>query len=226
VTFDSASAGGEWSNAGKHLVYINGHAVMRVAVDGSGVAETLLVRPRNIGEVQGSPDGRTMVLRDGPNQARDVWVATRSDTGWTVRPLLRTPFSERNVALSHDGRWLAYVSDESGNNEVYVRRLEEGSGRWKVSRSGGFEPRWGPGDRELFFRIGDSVVVSQMQAGLEPTFSASRVVLIGEFVRDGERPAWDVAPDGSRFVFTRDSRATDSREMSVVLNWFDQFRKR
>ena len=226
VTFDSASAGGEWANDGRHLVYINGQAVMRIAVDGSGVAETLLVRPRNIGEVQESRDGRTLILRDGPGGNSDVWLATRGDTGWTVRPLLRTPFHERNVALSHDGRWLAYVSNESGNNEVYVRRLEEGSGRWKVSRSGGFEPRWGPGDRELYFRISDSLMVTQMQTGSEPTFTNPRMVLTGEFVRDGNRPAWDISPDGNRFVFSRDTRTTETREMSLVLNWFDQFRKR
>jgi Tol biopolymer transport system component len=225
VTFDSASTGAEWSNGGKHLVYLNGRAVMRIAVDGSGVAETLLVRPRNPGEVQESRDGRTLILRDGPGGGQDIWLAARGDTGWTVRPLLRTPFAERNVALSHDGHWLAYVSNESGNNEVYVRRLEEGSGRWKVSRTGGFEPRWGPADRELYFRVGDSLVVTQMQPGPEPRFSDTRMVLTGEFVKDANRPAWDIAPDGSRFVFSRDMRTTETREMTIVLNWFDQFRK-
>jgi hypothetical protein len=51
------------------------------------------------------------------------------------------------------------------------------------------------------------------------------MVLTGEFVKDANRPAWDIAPDGSRFVFSRDMRTTETREMTIVLNWFDQFRK-
>ena len=69
-------------------------------------------------------------------------------------------------------------------------------------------------------------MVTQVQPGPEPGFSNARVVLTGEFVRDGNRPAWDIAPDGNRFVFSRDTRSSETREMNIVLNWFDQFRKR
>jgi Tol biopolymer transport system component len=235
VTFDSASANSEWSEDGKHLLYAHGRAIMRITVDGSGVAETLLVRTTGggigggqggqAGELQISRDGKMLVYRDGGGGDRNVWVATR-DTGWTIRPLLRTPFNERNLALSHDGRWLAYVSNESGSDEVYVRRLEEGSGRWKVSRNGGLEPRWGPMDHELFFRLGDSLVVTRMEPGPEPHFNEPRGLFGFDFDRDGNRPAYDISPDGTHFVFTRSTGAASVRELNVVLNWFDQFRKR
>ena len=229
VTFDSASAFPEWSVDGRYLVYTTtagGRAIVRISVDGSGIADTLLAHPSSIGEVQPSKDERTIVFRDGGSGNRDVWVATR-DTGWTVRPLLRTPFNERGLALSPDGSWLAYVSNESGSSdEVYVRRLEAGSGRWKVSRAGGFEPRWGASGRELYFRVGDSLMVTTMVPGPEPQFSTPRSLFYGDFDRDSNRPSYDISPDGTRFVFTRALDTSNEREMNVVLNWFAQFRKR
>jgi Tol biopolymer transport system component len=148
------------------------------------------------------------------------------DSARAQRPLLRTPFDEKNIALSPDGQWLAYVSDEAGTEEIYVRRLEEGSGRWRVSKSGGQEPRWGPGGRELLYRSADSILAVGMVPGTEPRFTESRMVLTGDFNSDRSRPLWDVSPDGRRFVFTRNQGETTGRSLNIVLHWFDQLRAR
>ncbi|HLG05445.1 MAG TPA: hypothetical protein VI383_04780, partial [Gemmatimonadales bacterium] len=226
LTFDSASANAEWMPDNKRLLYTARGRVFTIAIDGSGVPESLFTAPnRNIGELQPTRDGRAIIFREGGGNSRDVWVVSL-DSARTVRPLLRTPFNERNLALSPDGRWLAYVSDEAGSDEVYVRRIEEGSGRWPVSRNGGQEPRWGPGGRDLFFRSADSVLSVTMEPGPEPRFTTPRVVLTGDFDSDRNRPVWDVSPDGSRFIFTRPQGESSTRGLNIVLHWFDQLRAR
>jgi serine/threonine-protein kinase len=226
LTFDSVSSNPDWMPDGRRLVYTARGQVYTIATDGSGVPESLLAFPDGgIGEVQVSRTRRTLVFREGSGARRNIWMASL-DSARTQRPLLRTPFDEKSIALSPDGQWLAYVSDEAGTEDIYVRRLEEGSGRWRVSKSGGQEPRWGPGGRELFYRSADSILSVGMEPGTEPRFTDSRMVLVGEFNSDRNRPIWDVSPDGRRFVFTRSQGEPTGRSMNIVLHWFDQLRAR
>ena len=225
LTFDSSSAIAAWTPEGRHLVYAGrGRTILRIPTDGSGVPETLLVRQSAAFELELARDGKTFAIRQTVSGTiRDVWVGSL-DRSRAERPLLRTPFNERSIALSPDGRWLAYVSNEAGSDELFVRRLEEGSGRWRVPRGGAEEPRWGPGGRELFFRVADTVMAMEMTPGPEPGFSAARTVLVGRFVSDGQRAVWDIAPDGRRFVFSRNQNETDTPAITVLLHWFDRLR--
>lgn len=225
LTFDSSSYVGAWAPEGRHLVYTGrGRTVLRIPTDGSGVPETLLVRQSGAGELELARDGKTMAIRQTVSgTTRDVWVGSL-DSSQAERPLLRTPFNERSIALSPDGKWLAYVSNESGSDELYVRRLEEGSGRWRVPKSGAGEPRWGSGGRELFFRVADTVMAMVMTPGPEPDFSGVRTVLVGLFVNNNQRAVWDIAPDGRRFVFTRNQSEANTPSLTVLLHWFDRLR--
>src|SRR5438105_10124516 len=99
---------------------------------------------------------RSLFRENHPQTHRDIWI-TPVDSPRAARPLLRTPFEERGIGLSPDGRWLVYVSNETGADEVYIRQLREGSARWRVSTRGGAEARWGRGGRERCFRQGDTV---------------------------------------------------------------------
>ena len=225
LTFDSSSAVAAWAPDGRHLVYAGrGRTVLRIPTDGSGVPETLLVRQSGAVELELAGDGKTLAMRQtATGTSRDVWVGSL-DSAKADRPLLRTPFNERAIALSPDGKWLAYVSNEAGSDELFVRRLEEGSGRWRVPRGGAGEPRWGPGGRELFFRVGDTVMATVMTPGPEPGFSAARTVLVGRFVSDFLKVVWDISRDGRRFVFTRNQSEADTPAITVMLHWFDRLR--
>jgi serine/threonine-protein kinase len=229
ITFDSSSATPSWMPDGRHLVYVNrGGTLFRIAIDGSGVAESLFARPAaTVGELQVTPDGKRLILRDSDARTRrDIWVVSL-DSAYAARPLLRTPFEERGIALSPDGNWLAYVSNESGTDEVYVRRLEEGSGRWKVTRVGGTEPRWGalgPEGRELLYRVTDTVFAVTLQPGPEPRFTVPKPVVVGTFATDRNAVTWDVSPDGQRFAFTRNRGTAGMPTMTVLLHWFDRLR--
>lgn len=184
LTFDSVNVYPEWMPDGRRVAFVRlvganlRTALFRIAADGSGTPDTLLVRPQPVWEVQLTPDGHTMVFREThPQTKRDIWAAP-VDSPQAAKPLLRTPFEERAIALSPDGRWLAYVSDETGHDEVYVRRLTEGSARWPVSLGGGTEPRWGRAGRELYYRNGDSLNVVAVQTGAEFRSGPPRVLLV------------------------------------------------
>ncbi len=224
ITFDSSSSDPNWMPDGRRVVYKGREGTFfRIVTDGSGVAESLLARPnRSAAELEVSPDGKVLVFRESDARTRrDVWIATL-DTPRTVRPLLHTPFEERGIALSPDGLWLAYVSNETGGDELFVRRLEEGSGRWRVSRNGGTEPRWGPGGHELLYRVADTVVAVMMKPGMEPEFSVARPVLVGRFSTDRNAAIWDISPDGRRFVFPRPQGESGTPTMIILLHWFDR----
>ena len=93
----------------------------------------------------------------GPNGNFDVSMLTLDDK--KVQPLLTSNFREADPAISPDGRWLAYTSNESGRLEVYVRPYPSGAGRWQVSDTGGGFPRWAGNGRELFYRVDDGIMV-------------------------------------------------------------------
>ena len=233
LTFDSLNMYPEWARDGRSVAFvrqlgaITRVGLFRISADGSGMLETLLVRPQQVWEVQFAPDGRTMVFRENhPQTRRDIWIAPL-DSPQAARPLLRTPFEERAIALSPDGRWLAYVSNETGANEVYARQVREGGARWRVSTRGGTEPRWGPSGQELFFRNDDSVYSVAMHLGAEIRPGPPRALFGGKYqvALDTHSVAYDVSPDGSRFLMVREQAGVGGQELNVVLNWFDQARR-
>jgi TolB protein len=228
VTFDSASVYPEWSPDGQWLHYATNRSgsydLWRARADGSGVLDSLVIGPFDHWEGVPSPDGRGLAFRiTHPETRRDIWwlpAGTREAV-----PLLVTPFEERGIAISPDGRWLAYVSNETGTDQVYVRALPGPGGRTQVSAAGGREPRWGPGGRELFYRTRDSVVVAEITpSGGEVRVGRHRTLFADTYRTGGagNHAGFDVDPSGRRFVFVRDRGVVSERRIHVLVNWFDQ----
>jgi serine/threonine-protein kinase len=238
LTSDSVSGQPEWDPDGRSLVYIrrvaggrSGAALQlyRVSADGSEAPRPVLARPNSIYESRITPDHRMIVFREdaaggGGAGNRDILMAPL-DSPTAVRPLVATPFDEKGIALSPDGNWLAYVSNETGADEVYIRKLQDVSSRWPVSKGGGREPRW-IRTGEVFFRKGDSVMVSRVDLGAEPRVTPPRLLFTGEYTFTGYEPLWDVSPDGQRFAFARASAAVADAPMALLLNWADHWKAR
>jgi len=228
ATFDSASVYPEWSPDGAWIHYATSrrgdYDLWRSRSDGSGVQESLVVAPNDQWEGVPSPDGRGFVYREtSPTTRRDIyWLPT----GSTQRvPIVATPFEERGIAVSPDGRWLAYVSNETGADEVYVRALPGPGGRVQVTASGGREPRWGPGGRSLFYRTADSLFVVEVTAGASEVRLGRRHALFKDVFRTGgagNHAGWDVDPSGRRFVFVRDLGVSSQQQVNVLVNWVDR----
>jgi serine/threonine-protein kinase len=226
LTSDTLSIVAEWMPDGRHLVYTSGSSagqgatLRRISADGSGRSETLLVHHR-AGAAQFTPDGRTMIfLEVDPAGHGDIWI-TPLDNVAAERPLVHTASNENSPSLSPDGKWLAYVSDEAGRNEVYVRSLVTEEGRRRISTNGGTEPRWTRGGHELFYRNADSLFVVAVQAGRALGVGTRRLAFVMPLARL-LAGAYDVSPDGQRVVLVREQVGPRADPLHVVLGRFAQ----
>ena len=211
----------EWSPDGKYVSFIGnpatGTPLYRKRADGGGATEALAsYSGRGINEGQWSRDGKWLVFRTVPS---DIF-ARRTSGDTSLVPLLQSSFDEIMPALSPDGRWLAYSSNESGTFEVYVRPFPDAqSARWQVSTNGGVDPRWSPDGRELFFWADTQLWSVTVLPG--PTFVSGqrRRLPIDGTPYVGQIGAWDITPDGKRFIMIRQALGrAEERELVVVEN--------
>ena len=146
-----------------------------------------------------------------------------SDGAW--QPLLQTEANERTPAISPDGRWIAYTSDETGQAEVYLERFPDLGQRRQISTGGGAEPLWSPDGRELFYRSDEAMMVVSVET--EPTFTigVSEILFEARAYARGYR-ASDIAPDAQRFLMIKLGDVGEvSSQINVVLNWFEELKE-
>ncbi len=184
-----------------------------------------------------SPDGETLVyfryLPSQPENDKDIWIVARNGDR-EPRPLVATRAGELGPAISPDGEWLAYVSDESGQWEIYVQPFPDGGERHQVSTAGGTRPVWSPDGRSIYYRAieGGQFAVPILTAPVttKPRFRAGAAhVLFEELYEEGTYrwgPNFDIAPDGKSFVMiTPDESWRKTTEVKLVLNWFEELQK-
>ncbi|HET9040639.1 MAG TPA: hypothetical protein VFN40_10735, partial [Gemmatimonadales bacterium] len=188
-----------WTPDGRRLVYSSNDDLWRIAADGSGRPESLLVANGNRFAGTVTPDGRAVVFQEESSERSGI-RSMIFDSAPVSRLVVPGTFGESAPALSPDGKWLAYQSDETGRMEVYVRPYPEPGARVPVSLHGGTEPVWAHSGRELFFRSGDSLMAAAV--ALNPSFAVTgrRGLFAGSFVSGGNYREYDVAPDDQHFV--------------------------
>jgi eukaryotic-like serine/threonine-protein kinase len=193
--------------------------------DGSGTEERLTIGPGNHAPGSWSPNGDVLLFTDGTAgvDILSVHVADRR-----TEKFLATSAFEAAPQFSPDGRWVAYVSNESGQEEIYVRPYPGPGQKWPISTDGGTEPVWNPNGRELFYRNGNKMMVVSVRT--EPVFSASKPVLLftGDYTpASTSNPNYDVSRDGRRFLMVQPSarEQTATTQIIVVLNWYDELKR-
>ncbi len=221
-----------WSASGNEIVYRANREgkvdLLARPANGSGEARLLVGSSANVVAPNLSPDGKYLVHEEGPAQARrDIVYRERQGDGSYDNPkvFLKTTFDEGEPRFSPDGRFIAYVSNESGRYEVYARSFPSGDGKWQISRDGGRSARWRGDGREIFWVEGGKVMAASVKAGAE--FAAAAGVAL--FERDPaqiETPQYDVTPDGKQFVVLERMRDEKPLAVHVVHNWFEEFRGR
>jgi Tol biopolymer transport system component len=163
-----------------------------------------------------------MAARVG-RSARDIWIAP-VDSPQALRPYLATPAEEMEPSVSPDGKWLAYVSNESGRSEVYVRPMPGPGSRLQISTDGGAEPEWSPKRGQLFYRGSGKIILARI-ANLETVPSVTRQQLFDDvYYGMPVHTTYAVSPDGTRLLFTK-TGGGESRTV-VVLNWLDEVRQK
>ena len=129
--------------------------------------------------------------------------------------------------FSPDARWLAYVSDESGGYEVYVRPYPGPGGKVQVSTGGGQHPLWSRDGKELFYRTGQKWMSAAVTLGPEFTAEKPRLLFERAHLMAGAAP-YDVSPDGQRFLVLERTEPDIApvTHLNVVLNWFEELRQK
>ncbi len=225
-----------WSPSGKEIAFSSNRRgnqdIFIRSADGSGEATFLMGAAVLEFPQSWSADGQILLYTiAGPRTGWDIGYLQRKpqDGTFEAHVFLQTEFSETNGQLSPDGRFLAYNSNESGRNEIYVRSFPQGSGKRQVTANGGRQPLWRKDGGELFFIEGE-------------TLTAVAVSTVGEFSVGSPKPLfrlprfpgmvieyqYDVSADGRRFVIVEDVEDEQANRPSIhiVLNWYEEFRER
>ena len=198
----------------------------QATADGADEGEVLLARQHEQWLGSWSRDGKFLAYYEvHPETARDIWVYPAEKGRDPIR-FLATPANERSPQFSPDAHWLAYVSNESGRDEVYLMPFPGGGRRWTISTDGGAEAVWSHDGRSLFYRQGNRMLEVELDFG--PPLSAARphVIFEGSYKREvAGNPAWDLSQDGRRFLMMKRSDAWAPTRLHVVLNWFTELDK-
>jgi len=220
-----------WTPDGKRIAFMSNKGgpdnLYWQMADGSGGLERLTTSQNIQVPLSWSPNGERLTFVEvAPVTGGDIWVLGMNDR--KPQPFLQTPAYEGAPEFSPDGRWLAYVSDESGRREIYVRPYPGPGGKWQISTEGGNEPVWNRSGRELFYRSGDKMMAVDVTT--QPSFSAGKPKMLfeGRFrVSTRTFPMYDVSPDGQRFLMLKPSEQGGAAptQINVVLNWSEELKR-
>jgi Tol biopolymer transport system component/tRNA A-37 threonylcarbamoyl transferase component Bud32 len=239
ITFEGDNQRPAWSVDGRTIFYTSRNRsgqtnedLFQRRADGTGSEKRLHDDDRPVVEVRPTRDSTQFVIRvNAPN--RDIHLLTLGADSTTVRPLLTESFSESQPVLSPDERWLAYTSNESGRNEVYVRPFPGvHSGRWQISRDGGAEPLWAHSGRELFYRGPERYMLAHVNTGESFALGEQRALfpmtgLFGSASALGSA----ISLDDRRFLFLRQIQGqivpnAGPTELIRVDNWLTELRRK
>jgi serine/threonine-protein kinase len=221
-----------WTPDGKHVTFMSALSgalnLYWMPADGSGGVERLTTSENAQWPGSWSPDGQVLAFSEAdPTTGYGIQVL-RLEGDRKPRPFLQTPSNEYGPMFSPDGRWLAYGSDESGRQEIYVRPFPGPGGKLQISTEGGVEPVWARNGRELFYRNGDKMMAAAVET--KPTFAAAKPKLLFEGHYEAGifafEPNYDVSPDGQRFLMIKGSEQESApTQLNVVLNWSEDLKR-
>ena len=221
-----------WSPDGLRIAYSSGEqdVLVWIAADGTGGPERLAKSAKRLIPYAFSPDGERLVLLDSdfeahPETRRDLAVLSLKDGGSSA-PLLATEFEEGTAAISPGGDYMAYRSNESGQQEIYVRPFPNvKDDRWLVSRDGGLGPVWARDGSELFYRTADGQLMAvpvQLEYGFE--FGTPELVLEHPYRTAFIGKTYDVSLDGKRFLMIKEVGVSNAA-LILVQNWGEELKR-
>ena len=228
LTVDQDSMMPVWSPRGGRVAYASGELrppdLHLLDLDGSAKPE-LLLGDGEIDEPESwTPDGSGFVFSRQTDVGLDLWQFTLDGRRAQALPV-NTSFNEWQASVSPDGHWIAYVSDETGSNAVFVAAFPSGRGKRAVSAGGGTAPQWRADGRELFYVSDTTSMMSVPVTATETALDAGKPIELFRLSRpadlEGRNDAvlYRAEPSGQRFLIATKAPAADSPPIHVVLNW-------
>jgi len=229
----------EWTPDGASIVFSStrdgAYNIYRQPADGTGTAERLHESAENELVQSMSPEGETVVFRrvnSDLGMSNDL-LALSLDEEHVESPLIVTQFSEQNGEISPDGRWIAYQSNESGRDEIYLRPYPDvDARRIQASTEGGNRPAWARSGMELFFLGADErlmVVPVALDAHAPLSGTVPARVLERRYVNGAPGRTYDVSPDGQRFLMVSAGGSGEGAgaagELVFIVNWFEELKR-
>ena len=220
-----------WTPDGTQIVFASTREgnwdLYSISAGGGGELEKLLERDGMQAPMSWSPDGNVLAFWDrSPDMEQDIWMLP---LGGPPVPFLNTPFNETSGRFSPNGRFFAYVSDESGREEVYVVPYPVPDGRDIISTDGGTEPVWAHSGDELFYRRGEELIAVEVETDQGFSVGASRTLFRGASTPrtvTETRAHFDVAPDDQSFVMVRRDAGSIPTRINVVTNFFEELKEK
>jgi serine/threonine-protein kinase len=225
LTLKGASDRPTWTPDGRTVAYLGTRSGKRTAwmrrADGSNDEQQVNPKAPQLDEISFSPYGQFTILRTIGNTAfsRKLLIATSPDSA--PKPLVHTDYDNYAAVISPNGKWMAYGSNESHQNEVYVRPFPSvDSARWTISVSGGAEPLWSRSGRELFFRTqsGDMMAAPIAAGNAFQAGTPVKLFTAPHLLADDRHHAYDVSLNDQQFIMVRNSQK-NSQTLGVVVNW-------
>ena len=230
-----------WNPDGTAIVFSSDREGVRnlfyKSIDAGGEAKRLLPRQHRQNPSSWHPDGTKLAfVQLEPETSGDIWVLSTKGSP-SAEAFVQAPSYESHPEFSPDGHWMAYVSDESGREEVYIKPYPGPGRKQTISTNGGSVPTWAKGGKELFYRSGDGKMMA-VEIGIEGNhltpgnpeelFDTREYGLNITPIR-----GYDVSPDGGRFLMTRADQAERHRQIqeyygnkvNIVLNWFEELER-
>ena len=211
-----------WSPDGNRIAYaVDGKGIFEKAADGTGEESELLKAPELMFPTDWSRDGRYIAFTwQGKGTGFDAWVLP---TFGDRKPIavLKTPFNEGGTVFSPDGRFIVYMSNESGRNEIYARSFPGPGGKWQVSADGGADPHFSADGKEIYYRAPDQKVMAvdvKIGAGFEA--GVPKALFLGRFQPANARNRFVPSADGQKFLIVAPLGRDAMAPTTVVLNWF------
>jgi serine/threonine-protein kinase len=240
-----------WTPDGQRIVFASARAgklnLFWQAADNTGPVERLTTSPNPQLPTAIAPDGTRLIVEESvPASGRDLRVLRMQGRPETVtlapppspggprqtEPLMQAKFNGANGEVSPDGHWLAYQSNDSGRNQVFVRPFPNvDDGHWTISTNGGTRPVWARSGRELFYLDGTNALTA-VSVHTTPIFSVDTPTKLfeGRYYANEDGRTYDVSPDGQRFLMIKAIASGDQAptlpSMVVVLNWLEELKAR
>jgi serine/threonine protein kinase/Tol biopolymer transport system component len=222
VTTDSVSWRSVWSSDGERIAYVrrNDSSAYAKPLYSAGQATAIISSRRQITDISLGPAGgySAFKIRFGTNNSDDIWVA-HADSMDKPRPFLVEAYEEQSPVVSPDGKLLAYVTNRTGRNEVYVRPIAGAGAEVQVTSDGATEPVWAKDGSELFYRTADYLMSARLT--LAPKLAVARrdSLFRDNYPRNVELANYDVFPGGQQFVMIGEARAAALSRIIIRTNW-------